>query len=610
MSAAAATPEKQVTPTSPGADLMSPGMVSPTSGRVSIHRGVEKAVELMWNNQFAEADAILNTKKDSNPRFALESAMVVAVKGLMNATNSNREALLDLFQNADHLASKAKYGAVPEDSSDDEHDDVSAAAAADGQLSEKEREKLKKQRDKELEEKKKRDKEAFKKAQKEAEKKGVALDNTWKLECDLIYADALFWRALIQLTMNSYLKGAYNLRSAWGCYLALLKELEADTGKRIPRELEMGIKSGAGIFYVYLAMVPSGLMTLLSAIGFISDRELGEQYLTEVIHSNTVRSPLASLCLLTYYLFLPTGLGNVHKTLEKAKPILDLMNARMPNNSYFWGYANFFHRKLGHTAEALESITHATANAERAGGVPLLLAYLQADTLYMSLQYEAARDKYKALLDTLARTKEEFAYTGQVIISLAACLTMLGDKPTAMAWLKKVEKMYNPKSKQDANSPKYAARVLAEPRLLPLIGVYVLYINRDLAHMKPDVVDKLQADLARATEGSDMTPVEVRGMYHLFIGVMHKACGRRDEANAAWAQVLALEKKLASDSMVLPFLFYEMGEFEYRAGNLLKAKELFDKGQSVKGDGHETLANRYNIAQKQLKREMKEKGLI
>lgn len=52
--------------------------------------------------------------------------------------------------------------------------------------------------------------------------------------------------------------------------------------------------------------------------------------------------------------------------------------------------------------------------------------------------------------------------------------------------MKKVSSNYNTKSKTDANAPKYAARVLANPKLLPLSGVYMLYLNRDLAHMKKE----------------------------------------------------------------------------------------------------------------------------
>jgi len=573
---------------------------SPVPGSRGYHRTVQKAVDLIWNNQCDEAERILSAKKDTNPRWALEWACCMCIRGLMSASNEVREAMLDRFQHADGLATKTKY-TVPEEDEDD-IEAVLAAAEADKALSDKERAAILKEREKALEKRRANDKDAFKKG-------NDRIAQNWKLECDVIYADALLIRSVVQLTLNSYFKGGVNLRKTWGCFYALQQELEKDTEGAIPREIAMAIKYGCGVFYTYLALVPAGLMKLLSAIGFISDKELGEQLLTEVFQSDTIRTPAAALVLCTYYLFLPTGLGNAKETLAKAKTVLDAMNVKYPNNSYFWGYLNFYHRKLGHTAEAVEAITKASQNAEAAGQKPTLLTYLYGDTLYMDLQFDAARAKYETLLEYLEESGETFAYTGQVVISLAACYVMLGDTDTAMRWLKRVQSMFNPKSKQDANSPKYAARVLKEPRLLPLMPIYVLYINRDLAHMHPEHVEKLRAVTAPVLAARDKTENEAEAMYNLFDGVMFKTNGDNENASKAFAKIFAGEKKLAKDSLVLPYAYYEQGELEYRAGKYAEAKALFEKGSGLQGDGHETLANRYSIAQKQLKREMKAKGL-
>lgn len=82
-----------------------------------------------------------------------------------------------------------------------------------------------------------------------------------------------------------------------------------------------------------------------------------------MFESDTVRSPFAALVLCTFYLFLPTGLGNVEDTLAKAKHVLDVMNKRYPNNTYFHGYANFYYRKKGETDAAVQAITQSAANA-------------------------------------------------------------------------------------------------------------------------------------------------------------------------------------------------------------------------------------------------------
>jgi tetratricopeptide (TPR) repeat protein len=521
--------------------------------------------------------------------------------------------MLNDFQLADKLAQKSKYGeAMLDDESDSEEledEEIQQAMAEDGaEMTEKEKKKLADKKKKEAKEKREKDKGDYKKKLKDAAKSGQKADQSWKLECEVIYADALLVRSVVQLQLSYYMKGAYNLKTTWGCYYALIQEVEKDTENLIPYEVKMNIKYGTGLFYCYLVLVPSGLMKVLSAIGFIADSVKGEEYLTEVLNSGTVRAPFAALVLCTYYLFLPTGLGDVKATLSKAKIVLDKMNEDYPENCNFWGYTNFYHRKLGNCKPALESIEKSLKNAEKGGQSPVLLLYLRADTLFMDQQWAEARDKYKELLEIIEDSGQKFAYTGQIALSLAGSYVMLGEFDTAFTWVKRVPSMYNNLSKQDANSPKIANKMTANPAMLPLLGVYILYINRDLAHMHEEDVDRLQASLEKICEGRDLSShKEVAGINNLFLGVMHKGCGHWDKGMGYLRASVENEKKLPSDSMVPPFAYYEMGEMEFRAGNMEKAKELFEKGQTFKGDGNETLQNRYGIAMKQLKKAMKDR---
>lgn len=570
---------------------MPSAMSTEESSIPNVHHGVEAAVFMMWNNQYEGALESLRAKKDKNPRYALEWANVSLVKTLMSSTNEDREKLLDLYKAADSLSTSTKYN-DPMFSDDDEDDDDDSE--------EKSRKQLKKER--------KQNKKAFKARKKDAKKNGEFFDQTWKLECDVIYADALLMRSICQLMMNSYIKGGINLRKAWGCYHSLMQIVEKDTENKIPNELKMCIKYGTGTFYAFLALVPANLMKLLSIIGFISDKDLGEQYLTEVFESNTIRSPFAALVLCTLYLFLPTGLGDVEVTLSRARHVLETMNKRYPKNTYFNGYANFYYRKKGEVVPAVQSITLAAENAEKAGLVPLLIKYLYADTLFMNQQWDEALSQYLKILDHLAKTKEKFAYTGQIVLSVAACYVMQNNDKEAMIWFKKVDSMYNPKSKNDSNSPKFAYRVITNPRLLPLSGVYMLYINRDLAHMNREQGARVLGELKRVTKGKDMSGPEAENMYNLFVGVIEKGSGNIDAAFAYMNKIFQDEKKIPQDSMILPFAYYEMAEMEFRRGNMEKSKELFEKGSKIKGDGNETLSNRYNIAMKQLRRAMDERN--
>ncbi|CCW61487.1 unnamed protein product [Phytomonas sp. EM1] len=557
---------------------------------LAIHNDAEEAVWLGWNNQYEEAQRILSRKKDTHPRCALEWANIMLVKSLMTSTNEDRVVLLELFKAADHLATSMKYS-EPLPSDDDSED----GGPASGQPSHsKVNSKISYAKQKKLYHAKK----------KEALHNGETSANIWKLECDVIYAEALLMRGICQLMMNSYLKGGINLRKAWGCYHSLIHKMEEDKEGKIPKELRMCIKYGAGTFYSFLALVPANLMKLLSLIGFVSDKDVGEQYLTEVFESNTIRSPFAGLVLCTLYLFLPTGLGDVEATLSRANKILESMNVRCPNNTYFYGYANFYYRKRGDVDTAMSSISLALNNSMSVGVTPLLIKYVYADTLFMHQKWDEALDQYLALLDHIHKTKESFAYTGQVALSIAACYVMIGKHEDGMSWMRKVNGMHNPKSKNDVNSPKFALRVIANPRLLPFSGVYMLYINRDLAHMHREQGERVLSELKRVLEGKDITGAEAENMYNLFVGVIEKGCKNTEVALKYFQKIFDVEKHIPKDSMILPFTYYEAAEVRYRMGDLSEAKHLFDKGHKIKGDGNETLSNRYRIAMKQLKHAM------
>lgn len=557
-----------------------------------IHAGtIAKAVKMTWDNQYKEAMELLKTKKSTQPRYALEWAGVYIVESLMSSTNESRDNIIKLLGEAETLARSQKYN----DSmfSDDEDSDCTESAVPNPTN----------QKETSYSDKKKE----FKKQKKDALQSNTEFDENWKLECEVIYADAILLRAICQIMMNSYLKGGLNLRIAWGMFHGLIQRVENDTTGSIPEDLTYAIKYGAGLFYTFLALVPASLMKLLTIVGFISDKELGEKYLTEVFLSSSIRAPYAALTLCTMYLFLPTGLGDLSETLVKAKRVLDEMNSRFPNNTYFYGYSNFYYRKSGDLDAALNSITIAVNNAEKVGLAPLLIRYLRADTLFMCCEWKKAKEVYISVIDHLAKTKEKFAYTGQIALSIAGCCVMLHQKEEGLEWVKKVKSMYNPKSKNDSNSPKIANRIIANPRLFPLTAVHVLYINRDLTHMTAEQGSRVLEEMNKILEHEDTTGPEAENMTLLFRGVIFKGCGRTQEAIQYFNEILANEKNIPQDLMILPFTYYELAEMEYRLDHWQKAKTLFEKGSKIKGDKNETLSNRYSIAMKQLKKKMEAK---
>ncbi|KAJ9439891.1 tetratricopeptide repeat domain 39B [Diplonema papillatum] len=348
---------------------------------------------------------------------------------------------------------------------------------------------------------------------------------------------------------------------------------------------------------------------VLSAIGFISDSELGEQYLGEVFEGQGVRAPTAALILLTYYLFLPTGLAPAAETLRKAKAILDRTNAQYPGNSYFWGYSNFYHRKCGEAEEAAAAVEKAISHAGQTGAPPLLLRYMRADTLYMNMDWRKAANAYEGLWGEISEQNIAFEYSGQLVCTLSGALVMAGDVAKARELMERVPAATNPKSKQDAYFPKFAQRCGAEPKLIHLAGLQGLYVNRDLSSMKPESMEQLERYLDQAENAHDFSSSpEVEALALLFRGVLQYGTGRVLNARASWKKIIELgdAKKLGGESPTLPFSYYELGELEFREGNLDQAKKYFDTGVKLKGEKNDTLMNRYNRAIAHLKKALQE----
>jgi hypothetical protein len=100
-------------------------------------------------------------------------------------------------------------------------------------------------------------------------------------------------RAMTQFHNGNYIKGAWNMRSAWKSYESVLNP-----------EVFASLKFGVGVFYYMVALMPGILQTLLSLIGFVADYDVGVQYLNDCYQADCLKSPFAALVLCMSYLFM------------------------------------------------------------------------------------------------------------------------------------------------------------------------------------------------------------------------------------------------------------------------------------------------------------------
>eukprot|EP00899_Mesostigma_viride_P003930 jgi/Mesvir1/13538/Mv04544-RA.1 len=90
-----------------------------------------------------------------------------------------------------------------------------------------------------------------------------------------------------------------------------------------------GVDFGLGFFNLIVSLAPPGFSSVIEIIGFSGDRELGLACLHSAAQKGAVRSPLALLLLLEYYVVLASFLPYAPEYAEHADEILDAVPGRM-----------------------------------------------------------------------------------------------------------------------------------------------------------------------------------------------------------------------------------------------------------------------------------------
>eukprot|EP00041_Stephanoeca_diplocostata_P038264 m.1490665 g.1490665 ORF g.1490665 m.1490665 type:complete len:607 (+) comp25191_c0_seq17:397-2217(+) len=111
---------------------------------------------------------------------------------------------------------------------------------------------------------------------------------------------------LLRESLMEKVKGALNIRNAWHKYKAIKeqKELLEGDGGALDIETVGAMHFGIGAFNLVSSLLPPKVLALISFLGFPCDRQLGLEELETAFNKGGVRSPIASLALLTHHVFL------------------------------------------------------------------------------------------------------------------------------------------------------------------------------------------------------------------------------------------------------------------------------------------------------------------
>lgn len=420
---------------------------------------------------------------------------------------------------------------------------------------------------------------------------------------------------------NSPLKGAYNLRKSWKQYEALLKEMKVNNEKlnaNLPggilyhADIHEGILVGVGIFYYLLSVLPPAVAKLLEFIGFSVNREIGVEYLEYVASRRGFRSSTAFFMLVVNYLLIPSALENKHESLEKIKAHMGYATEMFPKGGMILFAAAQYSKKTSDYASAIQFYKDAIANTVSDDK-------FQPNNFYfeLAMSYSCMRDYENAttVFETILNHQDKFEFKSAAGVGLYVCYMRLGQKEKANALMKTIVKLAENKTRGD----RYVLDKLQilklvkteeEKEVIMNLAIFdLMYLKRDLAHLAPEAVEPLLADLEQFdAKASQIKVPDVQAAILTIKGAMHRSLKQEEKAAEFFDKALTLAKEVKHEKQWPASAAYERAEQEYWAGNLAKSEHYLKTGDSFSKYGfEEVLRSRIKLALKRVQTEMKNK---
>lgn len=552
----------------------------------SVHRNmfadIIEGINLIWNNKFSEAESVFATKKDVNPRHALHYAEVAFLRSFITADTNDTETAVSRLKAAKKLAeNNLKFyekGAPP----------PSVTVADKGEFA-----------------------------------------NLF-LDCRVVFGDSLYMLAVLQLTRDSKLKGAFNMRKSWKVFEESLKVVQDAKEQPHHEELVRCLNFGAGFFFFAMSIIPQKFLKLVEFVGFRADRDLGLKYIRECHDAGGIRAPFATIVLLFNNLLLPRGLANPAKYLREADTLIKESLTKYPEGSLIQVMGSHCARKQCDIDGGIKFMEDAIENCRGLNASPLIYKYELANCFAMKLNWTEAAKHFEPLIN-----EEKFQVRALCALQLAGCYHMMGERDKGNAVLSRVPSYVKKNSSVDPIVARQAARFLSNGGWFAAFEL--LYIRRDLAKMERSIPEILQLLEKQASNTNALKPVTVdinakkgfagfanklsalsigkpkkeepvdhsiddRAVYLLIKGALLKSAEKVDEAIECFREVIRLEPVLREKYLV-PYCLFEIGESLYQKGNLKEAQEAMKKCNNISGyDWEDPLKVRLRVTIDQLKK--------
>ncbi|KAG0956889.1 hypothetical protein G6F60_001864 [Rhizopus arrhizus] len=561
-----------------------------------------KGIHLFFNNQFSEAKNVFQTKAEEDPLYALGLSSMAFVKAISSYNPKDVESALSaltetyLFADAQVDAAAAKKPIKDTVShyftnwigTNSTHLPTNTRPLNKWELQDQ-----------------------------------VFLPNG-ALRAHVIKAESALLMAVTYLSMETtvgYIKAGWNLRRAYTSYSFVWQEYKRmgqKYNKHMDQDTVSGIQFGIGSVHLLLSALPPKILKIVSAFGWTADKHLGFALLKLCLEGKRIRSPLASLMLLSYYIVLTSSAPQI-LTRELIQPAIEcLLDAQKhyPNSALFLFFAGRVSRLARNLPLSTQSFVYMSEVTQTDWPELGYLATFEiAFNSAMGLDWASAAVR---ILELHAK------YNSPAFLKYfyGACVEMLGNRTEAILAFaespKLVDKKRNSEVEQFVTSRAAFFEVSGYQDLdFSLPAMEILFIWNVFPCMAETAIEK-SLELVESTLGLiyerekmeyDLRKIELmpniakpdyydqRGVLLLMKASLLNTLNRHEDAIIHLNWIIDNKNKFKHTNWLVPFAYWECGNTSWGLKDYKRARSLWETTLTYSNYNFEyRLATRLNLA--------------
>ncbi|CAE6972280.1 unnamed protein product [Symbiodinium natans] len=256
-------------------------------------------------------------------------------------------------------------------------------------------------------------------------------NSSTSLAHELLAAEILLMRSLLQVMLGQRLRALYNLRQSWYAYFRLEQSLESESALQscaldvecvlTYEDLRGRILFGLGFFYMATSLIPSSLVPLIRLAGFCMHRERGKTYLFECVERALgARATPAAILLAMYHL-------DLEPDMKHAGNILIASLGRQPENALLHWAGSLLAWRNTFMAQAVSITSKALwCCGEELGEKAVYLRYELGMFHFIAMEWPKAHEHLSCVYNSVNSDKVFFPYRSLVTTQLAAVAFSMG----------------------------------------------------------------------------------------------------------------------------------------------------------------------------------------